>query len=464
MAKKITKKEQLKLNRKTLKTSIKEGSWTSIMNGFGTNYITPFAVTLNASNFQIGLISSFVGLVSPFAQLYGSKLMEKKSRKSIVVRYVLLQALMWLPLLFLIFLAWKGIGANALPWMLILFYSIMILVGSIATPAWFSWMGDLVPENRRGRYFGKRNKINGTVLLISTLIASFLMDFFKTKGILLAGYGILFSIAFTGRMFSQGLFRKHHEPKLELEKGYYFSFFQFVKNGINTNFGKFTSFVSLFYLSVMVASPFFAVYMLEDLELSYKLFILVMMSTTFFSLVFLSALGKISDKLGNKFLLKMSVILISLHPILWIFSGNIYYLIFVPQLISGLGWAAFGLSSGNFMYENVKPIHRGLCITYHNILVGIGIFIGAIIGGLITQNIQLSFLNKFLFVFLISAGLRFLIAILFIPRIKEKRKFKRIPNFHLSMLNPTTEINHDLLNMKRTANKLSKKILKLKIE
>lgn len=462
--KRITKKQELKLKKKSLKHSIHEGSWSSVMNGFGTNYITPFALTLKASNFQIGLISSFVGLITPLSQLYGSRLMEKKSRKTIVVKYVFLQALLWLPILFLVLLAWQGIGQTALPWMLILFYIIMMISGSIATPAWFSWMGDLIPENKRGKYFSTRNKVNSSVLLVSMLLASFLMDFFRTKGIILAGYGILFAIAFTGRMISQGIFRKHYEPKLKLEKGYYFSFSQFVKTGIKTNFGKFTSFVALLYLSVMVASPFFAVYMLEELQLSYKLFIIITASTTFYSLIFLSALGKISDKIGNKFLLKLAVALIAIHPILWTFSSNIYYLIFMPQLLSGLGWAAFGLSSANFIYENVKPIHRGLCITYYNVLIGIGVFFGAIIGGLLAQNISLSFISTFLFVFIISGILRLLMVLIFIPQIKETRKFKKTPHFHLSMLNPTTELNHDFIVLKKTANKLSKKILNLKFE
>ena len=49
--------------------SIKEGSAASLMEGFGTRYITPYALYLGASNTQIGLLSSFPGLLGSLAQI-----------------------------------------------------------------------------------------------------------------------------------------------------------------------------------------------------------------------------------------------------------------------------------------------------------------------------------------------------------------------------------------------------------
>jgi len=459
--KKLTKKEQKeieRLKRRTLKESIKEGSLLSIMSGFGNKFIVPFAIILKATNFQIGLLTSFIGLVSPFSQLYGSKLMEKNTRKHILLKSTFFQALMWIPIILLVFLFWKKIAIGYLPWLLILSYLLLTLLGSIALPSWFSLMGDLVPENKRGRYFSIRNKITGAVLLISILIASFILDFFKTRGLLLVGFITLFLIAMVSRLKSISVFKKHYEPKLKLSKKYYFSIKDFLKKGLKTNFGIFVLFVALFNLTIMIASPFFAVYILEDLALNYKMFMLIMMSATFFSLIFVTILGKFSDKFGNRALLKISTIMISLSPILWVFSRNIYYLIFIPQFLAGIGWAGFVLATGNFIYETVSSEHRGLCIAYYNILVGIGIFIGALIGGLLTQYIKLSFMNTFLFVFLISGILRAFIGIVFIPKIKEVRQFKRKPHFHLNLLNPAPEIIHDIVWMKKGIEKVKKEV------
>ncbi|MBU3907296.1 MAG: MFS transporter, partial [Nanoarchaeota archaeon] len=454
----MNKKEVEKLKKKTLKLSIKEGSYSSLTSGFGNNYITPFALALNSSNLQIGFISSFVSLISPLSQIYGSKLMEKQNRKNIIIKFVFLQALMWLPILSLIFFFWKDIGREYLPYALIFFYLLLTLLGSIATPPWFSLMGDLVPENKRGIYFSIRNRINGAVALISALAAAFILDFFKTKGFALIGFTILFSIAIFGRLKAVALFKKHYEPKLSLGKRYYFSFTDFLKKGTKTNFGKFVIYASFFYFSVMIASPFFAVYMLKDLNFNYKMFMLISMSATIYSLIFITLIGKLSNKFGNKNMLKLSTIFISLTPLLWLFSRNIFYLLFFTELISGIGWATFNLSSNNFIYDSVRPNHRGLCIAYYNILLGVGMFAGAMIGGFLTQYVPINFMNKFLFVFLISSVLRALVGFVFIPRIKEARKIEKMPQFNLSMLNPAPEIRNNLVWIEREIKKAEREV------
>ena len=70
----------------------------------------------------------------------------------------------------------KGVWLSVLPILLIVFYCLQIGVGAIAGPAWFSWMGDLVPKEKRGKYFGKRNRILQAVTIITMLTAGFLLD------------------------------------------------------------------------------------------------------------------------------------------------------------------------------------------------------------------------------------------------------------------------------------------------
>src|SRR3989338_1161875 len=248
---------------RTMALSIKEGSAASVMGATGESYITPFALALNANNAQIGFLSSFSGLFGPLSQLAGSKLMEKFSRRKIIVKAATSQALMWLPILLLGLLFWKNLFASALPVILIIFYSIYIIAGSIAGPAWFSLLGDIIPEKIRGRYFSRRNRITGAVALVFTLLAAFLLDFFKTKGIVLIGFSILFFVACIFRLMSARLFSKHYEPELKLEKGYYFTLLQFIKKMPGNNFGRFVLYVSLMHLATSIAGPFFAVYMLK---------------------------------------------------------------------------------------------------------------------------------------------------------------------------------------------------------
>ncbi len=417
---------------KTMKLSIKEAATSTVMSSFGDTYVTPFALSWNTpektifNNFYVGLLSSLTGLLGPLAQIKGSKLMEKFPRKKIVIIGTALSAIMWIPILILAFLFQKGMFLEYLPIALIIFYSIYAIFGSIGAPAWFSMLGDIVPNKIRGKYFGKRNRVAGIVGLIATLGAAFLLDLFKTKGIVLLGFALLFFVAFIFRLVSAYLFTKHYDPKLKLDDGYYFSFLDFIKKAPKNNFGRFTIYVALMYFGVQISGPFFAVYMLKDLNFNYLTYTLVNISSTVFALLTIGIWGKFSDKYGNRKILSMCGFIIPFLPIFWIFSPSPIYLMFVPQLIGGIGWAGFNLAVSNFIYDAVTPARRAICVAYFNLMVGIGLFLGGIAGGFAAHFIKISFMNNLLFIFLISGIVRLGVSIIFIPRIKEVKEVHKL--------------------------------------
>ena len=60
--------EQKELNehkkiKESEKTSIREGSFFGVMEGFGVRYITPYALALGATNLIVGLISTLPGFL-----------------------------------------------------------------------------------------------------------------------------------------------------------------------------------------------------------------------------------------------------------------------------------------------------------------------------------------------------------------------------------------------------------------
>jgi len=414
-----------KLKERARKISIKEGCWTSAQGSFGDSYITPYAIALNSPNTEIAFLSSFPGLLGPISQWFGSNLIEKYSRKKIVLLFVLIQALTWLPIIVLALLFWKGVLANYIPLMLIIFFSLYIIFGNFASPAWFSWMGDIVDEKERGRYFSRREKILGIISVMLSLIAAFFLDFFKKHGIVLVGFSIFFFLAMTARLVSRKFFKREYEPKIKLKKGYYFSFWQFLKKAPLNNFGKFTIFRALISFAVFIASPFFAVYMLRNLNFGYLTFMIVTLSQTVFSLAIMPIWGKFSDRFGNYEVIRITSALIPAIPILWLFSRSPYYLIFCPMMISGIAWAGFNLAIGNFIYDSVTPQRRGLCVSYFNIFNGIGVFIGATIGGILIKYLTVSFMSTILFIFLISGIARAIVNMIMLPKIKEIREAEK---------------------------------------
>lgn len=422
-----------KLKNKSRLISIKEGSAYSVSDGAGMRYITPYALSLGASNMHIGLLAALPTMLGNLSQLFTIKAMEKHSRKRISVICAVLQAFMWLAVMGVgaLFFLFPGF-AKAAPVSLIAVYSLLAVFGAIITPAWTSWMGQLVNKEHYGHYFGIRNRVVGFVAIIAMLIAGFILDYFKQTKVFI-GFAIIFFIAFIARLVSARLLKKQHEPKLELHDGYYFSLWQFARKMMQNNFGIFVLFVSLLYLGTYVASPFFSVYMLKQLNFSYLFYTLVIMSAPVSVLVFIPAWGKFADIYGSLETMKLCGYLVFLVPLLWMGSALfirldstvlLIYLLAI-ELFSGFIWAGFNIAVNDFIFEAVTPERIGICTAYFSIFTGIGLFLGASLGGFISSiNFSVLGLTPLFMVFLFSAILRLVIPLLLIPKIHEVRDVK----------------------------------------
>jgi MFS family permease len=451
-AQKEVKKSVKQLKKDTMGLSVKEGSMASVAGGMGDSYIIPYALELNFNNFQIGLFKSLISLIPSIFQYYGSKLMEKWRRKKIIITFVTLQALMWFVVMSFAYLFWKNIIPNFLPYLLMFSYTLLAIFGSISGPAWFSLLGDIVPKNFRGRYFSKRNRICETLLLLAFLLGGFILDYFKTKGFVLVGFAILFALAGIFRLSSANMFRKHYDPKLKIDGKDEVSVKDFLTNISKFNFGRFSMFVTIFYFAIGIGGSFFSVYMLKDLNFSYVVYMLVSLSTSVFSLLSLPLWGKLSDRIGNKNLLTIGSVLISIMPFLWLFSKNPIYLALVPQLISGLGWSAFNLSSTNFVYDATPQHKRAFLLSYNNILLGIGSFVGSFIGGILAQDLpKFGFFSNLFILFIVSGILRTLTTLIFLPKVKEVRKVHPMHFNELRLMTIKTYFghNHNLIIFKK---------------
>ena len=416
------------LKKKAREISIKEGAIYSISEGIGMRFITPYALTLGANNAQIGMLNSLPQFLGSISQIYTINQMPKNKRKKLVFGATLLQAFMWLIIITIGILPFLlKIKNTHSATLLILTYSLLIIAGNSIIPAWSSWMRDIVPENNLGAYFGARNRICGIIVLISMLIGSLILDYFTNINFYL-GFTIIFAIAFISRFYSSMLFLKKYEPEFSHQKSAYFSFFQFLKRMSETNFGRFTIYISLILFATNLASPFFAVYMLKNLGFNYISYVFVISASTITILLFMPAWGRFADHYGNRKVLHICGLMIPLIPLLWLFSPILYkyypalvmpYLITV-ELFAGFTWAGFNISSSNFIFASVSRQKLAYCVAYFNILENAGVLTGALLGGFIaTQEFKIIGLTSILFVFLLSGIFRLAVSLILFPNIKE---------------------------------------------
>jgi len=433
---------QKKINR-SLKLSVREGGVASASFGFGGSYLSPFALAMNATSSQIGILYAIISLLPSLIQIKASDLIRKFSRKSIVLWTVMAQVLLWIPIIATGILFYLGVPHMV--WALIGFAGLYYIAGAINFPAWFSWMGSLVSEEKRGRYFSKRNRVAGFSGLVALVVAAVILNRAKSigasggnvLGYTLLGFGLLFLLASATGIWEWSLFLRQYEPRIKVRKKDCFSFWQFLRKAPNTPLGRFSLFKGALAVVISIASPFWVVYMLRNLGFSYIWFMAITVSGIVFQLAFLPLLGKISDKFGNISLMKISSGMMFLAPMLWIASALInsgmgvkIYLLFVPQIISGFAWAGYNLATNNYVFDAVNQRKRGFGVSYMNLLVGVGIFVGASIGSLIA-SIGVSFMDTILFIFLVSGIGRLLVAVIGIRYLKEVRHVSKFSSYYL---------------------------------
>lgn len=413
--------------RKTRNLSVLEAGVYSVSDGFGVKNVAPYALALNASNSLMGLLTSVSSLLGNFSQLITLKLLNKYSRKKVVVYSVLLQSLFWLILLIPGILFLKHTSNSNIPVVLLIaIYTSLIISGAIASPAWNSWMKDLVPSESIGRYFAMRSRIAGVVSFIFMIIGGLILDYFKRMEVLY-GFFILFIFSFIARGTSGILFTKHYEPEYKHEKKSHFSFSQFVSNMLFNNFGRFVLFIALLNFVVAIASPFFVVYLIKDRLLSYTTYMTTIMASSIATILTMAFWGRFSDKNGSVKTMKITMVFIILVPFLYIFSSKILdmkillILVIFTEVLSGIFWGGFNLSVSNFLFRSVSREKISYCSAYMNILNGIGVFFGATLGGLLGS---LNFWNPLLLIFLISGLGRLTVYILFLPKIRERTEEK----------------------------------------
>ena len=430
MVKKEDSKRIKELKHKARRRSIKEGIFASAKSSFGDYYISPFAIAINASNSLVALLSSISGILGPVTQLFSSRLMEKYSRKKIILKAVFFESLMWLPLIAIAILFYKGILTQILPVLFLLSFAFYIILSNIGSPVWFSWMGDIVDENYRGRWFSKRNLLNGFVSVVLAISASFFLDYFKKNNWTMFGFIVLFLLALMARLMCWKVFKKQYEPKIKLEKGYYFSFWDFIKQAPKNNFGKFAIFRAFLGFASSISAPLLAVHLLRNLKFSYTTYIVIILAGVVFSLLVLELWGKFADRYGNYLVLSITCIFIPTIPILWVLFPFPIYLVLVPPLISGISWAGFNLAAGNFIYDNVHQQKRGLAISYYNMLIGIGVFFGAGLGAILIKVLTLNLMKSIFIIFIVGSIARMIVVFFGLPKIREMRKKSKFNGSH----------------------------------
>jgi MFS family permease len=412
---------------RSLRHSIRDGVYYSAMMGSAENYFSAFAVFLKATTTQIGVLASLPPLLASFAQVASAWLGRRlRKRKEIIVGGALLQALSLIPLTLLPI--WFP---DLAPPLLILFAVVYFIGPNLGSPQWGSLMGDLVRESRRGRFFALRTRLSSLANFTALGLAGLILHLFAGWEWTMWGFISIFALASICRLLSAWHLANMHDPPGQvaaIDTGPKGLWRVYRESGLLP----FTAFFTCMQLSVAIASPYFALYMLRDLEFSYLTFMLNTAASVCIQFLTLNRWGRLSDLFGNRLILATTGFIIPVMPVLWVFSSHYVYLL-VVQAVSGLAWAGFTLSASNMVYDLTPRDHRVTLMAVHGVVAASGTFIGALIGAWLGTHLPrevvirgevFSWLTPLYGVFVISGIARLITVSGFIRRLQEVRRVR----------------------------------------
>ncbi len=348
--------------------------------------ITPLLVSnLTDSKIAIGLVPAIFSISFYLPQLFAANHAERLKRK---LPFVMLigGVLERVPYLFV------GIAillfAESAPILALLCLYLVIGLGAfgagVATPAWFSMIGKVLPVKRRGIFFGLSSGLGTLMGIIGAYFVGVILDEFGYP----QNFATLFLIAavFMGISWvGLALNREPESPvvKKQISQRRYFKQLPGILRG-NHNYRRFLLSYCISRLSLMGTS-FFIVYGNENFSLSGADVALLTAVLIGSEAVMQLALGWLGDRRGHKLNLMISGFAIALAALVAIAASDLISLIPAFVLL-GAALASDRISHLNIVLEFAVPEDQPTFIGLTNTLLAPVTFFAPILGGWVATS------------------------------------------------------------------------------
>ncbi len=394
------------------KRLMQSGAIWALYEAFTAGFLIVYALALGASNTIVGILGALPYIATLLSEIPGAKLVEFFPRKTIFVITTGVSRFFWLLIILVPYLFTRQ------PlWFLGGFFLLLRSLEYLADPAWASWAADLVPDRIRGAFWGRRNMIVSFAGMIASVAAGAYLDLFPKESFF--GFTTLFGAGIVVGLLATLTMAKAKEPEYRDHNHYRIKdFFR-----VDGQFRTFVWIMVAFNFAVMIASPFFTVYMLQNLKLSYTMFVIVGAIATVSRILAHPHFGYISDRFGDKPVALICMLGTAFVPLAFIFvTPSTLWLVVPAQILSGIVWAGAELSTWNLLLDLTDREKRAMQIAEYNLLNSIPMIVAPVIGGLIADNVQF-ILTGIPLVFLVAGVLRAASALL-LTKIHEARTGK----------------------------------------
>jgi hypothetical protein len=382
------------------------------------NYQAPSIIAAGANAQTVSVLATLVNLCLSLICVKAPAFIERlgqTKRGAIILSFSNL--VVWVPLIFAFLFSSMGIT----PVWLALLWLINVMPSILLSFQKDNWLSNVVPQNTLGRYLGQRLAIKSAFYLGAFVLLGYLLDTFGGKS--LVSFGFLFIVALVMATVDFVIFTHMRDtPKTEPEQPTQatpktqFGLFNFIGELKEKKLDMFITFTAFFYLTVGLSGPLYAVYMLEEKHFTYFSFTIIIAAEYLARVISAPFWGKIADKEGNIRVLGIVSRIIPAIPIAWLFCSNVGYLAFI-QILSGVCWGAFDLSTQSYLYKVAPPAKKLRYIVYTRCLILFSTAVGGLMGAYLVKGIFFTFGSRLLTIFMISGFFRAIVVMYLMPKL-----------------------------------------------
>jgi MFS family permease len=264
---------------------------------------------------------------------------------------------------------------------------------AISGSTWNSWMRDLVPEDRFGRYFAHRLFLATALGMGLSFVAAFAIDGWKNwlPEAVAWGYAGLFGFGAAAGFIGLYYLAVTPEPAMA-PRASHRTFRETLSQPFRElNFRRLILFLASWNFAVNLAAPFFTVYMLSTLGFDMTFVIVVTVISQAAHLIVVRTFGQFTDRFSNKSVLAVCAPMFIACIFAWMFTtlperhaGTVPLLI-VIHIIMGVATAGVTLGSANIALELAPKGQATAYMAAVSLVNSIAAGVAPIIGGLFAE-------------------------------------------------------------------------------
>lgn len=370
--------------------------WVSIAGGMP---LTMFMNSIGASGVAIGMTAT-VQQISMALQIPAAILAERLLRRKpyVIGSFLGHRALWFVPALLPFFL---GMGSVQLVPAVVVTVAASSILAQLGSPAWWSWMADLVPEEQRASFWATRHSFVSASSLIGLVVSGYVLDLYSDPTLgnrLFFGFALVFSFASLLGVADICIHFGVPEPKTGgrgVAQGVWSRILEPLKN---RDFLWLTVAMGVWMFSIGLVGQFGLIYLKEVYHVGYAAMAWMMIAGTLGGSVAGILWGYVIDRVGARNFGAIMMLVAPLMGLVWFFLDNRNMTIALPwfnnpvvyqplvllvssSFFGGLFYSGVALSQISLLSALSLPQGRTMAMAVHWSAVGLLGAAGPLIGG-----------------------------------------------------------------------------------